>query len=115
MFRSLHAALVTAYLVGGLLLMATTPWQHLAGMLSHGGSTLMEQLHGSADVSATLAEEALSEAEKAAASRQLMLGILLFTFGGFVHAYQRLRDERPVKITVKKRKPQLLYWLEMRL
>lgn len=115
MFRRLHTVLVTAYLLGGLALMATTPWQHLTGMLSHGGSTLMEQMHGSADMSATLAGEALAEAEQAAASRQLMLGILLFSFGGFVHAYQRLRDERPVKITVKKRKPALLYWLEMKL
>lgn len=115
MFRRVHTILVTAYLIGGIALMATAPWQHLTGMLSHGGSTLMEQLHGSADVSATLAQEALTEAEKASASRQLLLGILLFTFGGFVHAYQRVRDERPVHITVKKRKPQLLYWLEMKL
>jgi hypothetical protein len=62
-----------------------------------------------------LAHEAANAYASAAASRQLMLGVLLFTLGGFLHAYKILRDERPVRITVKKRKPMLLYWLEMKL
>lgn len=114
----IHSALVTAYLLGGLTLMATTPWSSLTGMLSNsGGATLqIEALHGSAgDESMVLTRAAVQSAERANASRQLMLGILMFTLGGFVHAYAVSRNERPVKITAKKRKQKLLYWLEMRI
>lgn len=116
--KKIHSILVTAYLIGGLALMATTPFADLRGQVQtyNGGATLsVKGLHGSADESVRLADEALDTAKSAAASRHLMLGILLFTFGGMVHAYQTAREERPVHITVKKRKPILMYWLEMKL
>ncbi len=114
--HKLHSFLVTAYLVGGLTLMATTPWADLTAALSHGGATLaVETLHGAAaDESAMLADEAIARTKSAAASRQLMFGILLLTLGGFMHVYERTRSERPVHISIKKKKPTLLYWLEMK-
>ncbi len=121
--KKIHSFLVAAYMLGGLALMATTPFADLRGQVQmfNGGAMLSvratngtETLHGAAEDPAALAEEANAAYKSAAASRQLMLGVLLFTLGGFMHAYQVLRDERPVRITVKKRKPTLLYWLEMK-
>lgn len=122
--KKIHSFLVTAYMLGGLALMATTPFVDLRGQVQtyNGGATLTvrathaeETLHGAAEDPTTLALEAANAYASAAASRQLMLGVLLFTLGGFLHAYQTLREERAVRITVKKRKPMLLYWLEMKL
>ncbi len=119
--KKLHTFLVTAYLLGGLCVMASTPWMSLQGMLlNSGGATLAveglhaEALRGSAEEAAALAEDVVTAAQRASASRQLMFGILLFTLGGFMHAYEQVRSERPVKITVKKRKPMTLFWLEMK-
>lgn len=120
--KKLHTFLVTAYMLGGLALMATTPFADLRGQVQtyNGGATLSvrashaeESLHGAADGTA-LAEEANDAYKSAAASRQLMLGVLLFTLGGMVHAYEVVRSERPVRITVKKRKPTMLFWLKMK-
>lgn len=116
----LHSFLVATYMIAGLALMATTPFVDLRGTLVNGGGATLavqatgvnETLHGSAEAMA-LAEEAVKSAKSAMASRQLMLGILLFTLGGFVHAYERVRSERPVHITVKKREPRTLFWIEM--
>ena len=124
--KKLHSLLVTAYLLGGLTLMATTPFADLrAEILNSGGSTLLHVayedddreavLHGAADDAVALADEALAAAKSATAARQLMLGILVFVLGGFVHAYERLRSERPVRITVKKKKPVTLFWLQMKI
>lgn len=122
--KKIHSFLVTAYLLGGIALMASTPFADLRGQVQtyNGGATLTvrgthaeEMLRGAADESTDLAQKASDAYASAAASRQLMLGVLLFTLGGFLHAYQVLREERPVRITVKKRKPLLLYWLEMKL
>lgn len=124
MMHRVHTVLVTAYLLGGLVIMASTPWMDLRGqLLSSGGSTLIDQtydrersmLHGAADEAVALSDEAIAQMRSAVAAKQLMFGILLFTLGGFIHTYQRLRSERPVHITVKKKKPMLLYWLEMKL
>ena len=122
--KKIHSFLVTAYMLGGLALIAATPWSCLQGMLvNSGGASLavqsaqtdgVEVLRGSAGDQAALDAEATKAMERAAASRQLMLGILLFTLGGFLHAYERLRSERPVRVTVKKRKPLTLFWLEMK-
>ncbi len=119
--KKIHTFLVTAYLLGGLCIMASTPWMSLQGMLlNSGGATLAvesmqaEALHASADEAAMLAEDVVTATNRASASRQLMFGILLFTLGGFLHAYEQVRSERPVKITVKKRKPMTLFWLEMK-
>ena len=120
--KKIHSLLVTAYLLGGLTLMATTPFADLrAQLLNSGGSTLLtlahdrqETLRGAADETMDLSDEAIAAAKSATAARQLMLGILLFTLGGFVHAYERLRSERPVRVTVKKRKPVTLFWLQMK-
>jgi len=120
--KKIHSFLVTAYMLGGLALMASTPFADLRGQVQtyNGGATLTvraletETLRGAADESVALAQDTSDAYASAAASRQLMLGVLLFTLGGFLHAYQVLRDERPVHITVKKRKPMLLYWLEMK-
>ncbi len=118
--KRLHRSLVTTYLALGLALMVTTPFSDLRGQLvTHGGGALLttlhsaENLHGAADA-VTLQKDVTDAYARAAASRQLMLGILIFTLGGFIHVYQVLREERPVHITVKKRKQQLLYWLEMK-
>lgn len=115
--KNIHSLLVTAYLIGGLALMATTPWASLHGdILNSGGATLaVETLHGAAEESTILARNAVERAESAAASKQLMLGILIFTLGGFLHAYETVRSERPVRVTVKKRKPLTLFWMEMRI
>ncbi len=119
-----HTVLVTAYLLGGLVIMASTPWTDIRGqLLNSGGSTVMELahdraqnvLHGAANDAVMLSDEAVAQMRSAVAAKQLMFGILLFTLGGFIHAYERLRNERPVHITVKKKKPMLLYWLEMKL
>lgn len=121
--KKIHSFLVAAYMLGGLALMATTPFADLRGQVQtfNGGAMLSvrathgeEMLHGAAEDPTALAEEADAAYKSAAAARQLMLGVLLFTLGGMVHAYEVVRSERPVKITVKKRKPALLYWLEMK-
>lgn len=118
--KRLHTLLVTAYLVLGLTLIVTTPFGNLRGQLvTHGGGAVLmkmstdETLHSAADATVLQTDVTLAYA-RAAAARQLMLGILIFTLGGFIHAYQVLREERPVHITVKKRRQQLLYWLEMK-
>lgn len=121
--QKIHTLLVTAYLIGGLALMISTPWTALRGdIVNSGGAVLDVQgmttettLHGSADASMQLAQEAVAAAKSAAASRQLMLGVLLFTLGGFLHAYHTVRSERPVHITVKPKKREMLYLLEMRI
>lgn len=122
--KKIHTFLVTAYMVVGLTLMAATPFADLRGqlMVNSGGATLYsleadadETLHGAADDPATLDRAAADAYASAAASRQLMLGVLLFTLGGFLHLYQTLREERPVRVTVKKRKPTMLFWLEMKI
>lgn len=119
--KRLHTLLVTAYLVLGLTLIVTTSFGDLRGQLiTHGGGSLVinsdtqETLRGSADVVPPSTDDVNSAYARAAAARQLMLGVLIFTLGGFIHLYQVLREERPVRITVKKRRQQLLYWLEMR-
>ncbi len=121
--KKIHSFLVTAYMLGGLALMATTPFADLRGQVQtyNGGATLSvrathaeETLRGAAEDPATLAQETNAAYKSAAASRQLMLGILLFTLGGMVHAYEVVRSERPVHITVKKRKPTMLFWLKMK-
>ncbi len=119
----IHTLLVTAYLLGGLALMATTPFIHLRGqLLNSGGSTLLElahdrsqdMLHGAAADVPTLSDEAAMAARRANAGKQLVLGVLLFTLGGFMHAYGRVRYERPVKVTVKKKaSPRTLFWVQM--
>ncbi len=119
--RRIHTLLVTTYLIAGIALMAHAVTTHVQGnILNSGGATLAVQtsdgspLHGAADKEA-LMQGAIDAARRATAANQLMLGVLLFTLGGFLHAYQVVRDERPVHITVKKRKPELLYWLEMKI
>jgi hypothetical protein len=121
--KKIHSFLVTAYMLGGLALMATTPFADLRGQVQtyNGGSTLSvrgthaeETLHGAPEDPTVLAHEAANAYASAAASRQLMLGVLLFTLGGMIHAYEVLRSERPVHITVKKRKPMMLFWLKMK-
>ena len=121
--RRIHTLLVTAYLVGGIALMATTPWIHVRGqLLNSGGSTLMglahdgghDTLHGAADDGMTPSEEAFAAARRANAGKQWALGVLLFTLGGFMHAYGRVRYERPVKVTAKKKaSPRTLFWVQM--
>jgi hypothetical protein len=120
--KRIHSFLVASYLIGGLALIASTPFADLRGQVQtyNGGATLSvrasdagEALHGAADDGARLADEAAEAYASAAASRQLMLGVLLFTLGGMIHAYETLRSERPVRVTVKKRKPRTLFWLEM--
>lgn len=115
--KKIHSILVTAYLIGGLALIVSTPWAHLRGDILHGGgSTLMvETFHSAAEESSLLAHDALMRVESAAAARHLMLGILLFTLGGFLHAYETVRSQRSVRVTIKKRKPPTLFWLEMKL
>lgn len=120
--KKIHTFLVTAYMLGGLALMASTPYADVRGQLlrNSGGATVFtaashEPLHGAADEGMALADEAAKAYASAKASRQLMLGVLLFTLGGFVHAYQVLREERPVRITVKKKKPLTLFWLQMKI
>lgn len=123
MFHKLHTTLVTAYLIAGLALMATTPWLDVRGqLLNSGGATLMEMshdqnndvLHGAAKDGMDLSEEALMASRRANAGRQLVLGVLLFTLGGFMHAYGRVRNERPVRVTVKKKhSPRTLFWVQM--
>lgn len=122
--KKIHALLVTAYLIGGLTLITTTPFSDLRGQLlvNSGGATLYsigaandEILHGAANDPTVLSQAVTDAYASARASRQLMLGVLLFTLGGFMHAYGELRSERPVRITVKKRKPTMLFWLEMKL
>lgn len=108
--KKLHSALVSAYMLGGLTIMATAEWSVLLGMASSPGSTLAG-LHPAAG----LAEIAVHEATQANASMQLMFGILLFTLGGFMHAFYLLRHERPVHVTVKPKKARTLFWLEMRI
>lgn len=108
----LHSVLVSTYLLGGLALMATTSWPSLAGMLTAPGATISMDAAASSDM---LAAAAVQEAMQANAALQLMLGILLFTLGGFVHAYAVLRSERPVHITIKPRRSRILYWLEMKI
>jgi hypothetical protein len=122
--KKIHSFLVTAYMLGGLALMATTPFADLRGQVQtyNGGATLSvrathaeETLRGAAEDPAMLADETNAAYKSAAASRQLMLGVLLFTLGGMVHAYEVVRSERRVKITVKKRKPMTLFWLQMKI
>lgn len=128
MLHRIHTLLVTAYLIAGLALIASTPFADLRGqLLNSGGSTLIELvhdqgqnrptdiMHGAANDATELSDEALAQMRSAVAAKQLMFGILLFTLGGFIHAYERFRHERPVHITVKKRKPMLLYWYQMKL
>ena len=115
--HTVHKLLVTAYLVTGLTMTALTPWSHLAGsILSSGGATLqVETLHGAAADETTMLPDPFEAMQRARAAKQLMIGVLLFTLGGFVHAYAVLRSERPVHITVIKKKPRLLYWLTIKM
>ena len=115
----IHTLLVTAYLLGGIALMATTPFTYLQGqVLSSGGSTIVEAtkepLHEAAISDIHASDDVAVAARRANAGRQLVLGVLLFTLGGFVHAYGRVRYERPVHITVKKKKPRTLFWVQMK-
>ena len=118
--KKIHSFLVAAYMLGGIALMVAATGSRLSGdILNSGGATLAvhatagEALRGAADEPTRLAQEAVDAYESAAASRQLMLGVLLFTLGGFLHAYQTLREERPVRITARKKKPLTLFWIEM--
>ncbi len=114
--KKIHTFLVTAYLFGGLLLMAQASFGDVhALILNSGGATLaVETLHGAADQT-TLSAEAAMAMESAAAAHQFVFGLLLFMFGGFVHAYAVLRSERSVHISVKEKKPERLFWLEMKI
>ena len=112
--RRVHNILVATYMLAGIALMSQSTISHLEGTVLNSGGATLTTLHGAAENMA-LAHEAARAMESALAARNLALGVLLFALGGFMHAYQVVRDERPVHITVKKKKPMLLYWLEMKI
>ncbi len=117
--HKIHSLLVSAYLIVGLTLTATTQWSALQGsILTQNGSTLLEvqeTLHGAAEQQIVLAEAATQAAARASASKQLALGMLFIVLGGFVHAYAVTQYERRVPIhVVPKKKPRTLFWIEMR-
>src|SRR2546430_581484 len=45
---------------------------------------------------------------------QLTLGMLLIVLGFFLHGLARMRDERPVHISVKPKKRKSWFWVELR-
>lgn len=109
--RSLHLLAAVALFSGISLTALQGP---LFASLAGGDVMLINEVIPGAQLrqAPPAAADPLAQAEAAA---QLVLGLMLIVLGFFLHGFARVREERPVHITVApKKKPRTWFWVEMR-
>jgi hypothetical protein len=115
MHKSLHL-LAAICIATGACMTLLNDVQFYQASLSGQGSTMVEHAAAPAVMKAAAGMTVVQAYEKANASAQLVEGILLILLGFFLHGLLRMRDERPVHITVKpKRRRHSAYWMELRI
>lgn len=112
--RSLHLFAGITLLSG---IAVTTMEGSLLASLGGGDMALVDQLLPYNEQLREAPSAAANPLAQAEAAARLTLGLMLIVLGFFLHGLARVREERPVHITVKQsqKRSSKWFWMEMRL